>query len=260
MKVLILGGTADGRKMAAALTELGVPVIYSVAGLVRRPALDCEILVGGFSALGGLSAFCQARNVQLILDITHPFAAQMSNTAVQAANGLDIPCWRFHRLDWPKHQDDDWHEFRDWAALLIQAQCYQRVFVSAGRISQEDLNSLSRACQLVVLRTAVKPDLELADNVVWIHAIGPFTLSDERDLFQQYQIDCLISKNSGGAATYAKLVAAREAKMPVLMHQRPVLAKANQQFTEPAACIYAVQAWLSEHLSTPSSKQEASDA
>ena len=260
MKVLILGGTADGRKMAVALTELGVPVIYSVAGLVRKPEMDCEILVGGFSALGGLTAFCQARDVQLIIDITHPFAAKMSDSAVQTAHELAIPCWRFHRLDWPKQQDDHWHEFRDWFALIAQAQRYQRVFVSAGRISQQDLDSLSQACELVVLRTAVKPELVLADNVVWVHAIGPFELTDERVLFQQYQIDCLISKNSGGAATYAKLIAAREAKIPVLMHQRPTLAKANQQFTEPAACISAVQAWLSSYLSAPSSQQEASDA
>ena len=67
------------------------------------------------------------------------------------------------------------------------------MFVSAGRISQQDLDSLSQACELVVLRTAVKPELVLADNVVWIHAIGPFELTDERVLFQQYQIDYTVS-------------------------------------------------------------------
>ena len=59
-------------------------------------------------------------------------------------------------------------------------------------------------------------------------ARGPFTLEDERQLLLEYQIDTIVSKNSGGDATYAKIVAARELGIPVVMVQWPQIPDFDQ--------------------------------
>ena len=85
MRLLILGGTADGRQLAEILHRQGVPLIYSVAGLVRTPKVACEVVSGGFSQFGGLVEYSQQQGITAILDVTHPYAAKMSATAVSAA-------------------------------------------------------------------------------------------------------------------------------------------------------------------------------
>ena len=95
--LLLLGGTADARRLAVALVGAGIPLIYSVAGLVRIPEVPCEVVSGGFEQCGGLPEFIEQRAIGAILDATHPYAAQMSRTASLAAHGRGIPCWRFQR-------------------------------------------------------------------------------------------------------------------------------------------------------------------
>ena len=68
---------------------------------------------------------------------------------------------------------------------------------------------------------------------------GPFSLQSERSLLQEYKIGAIVSKNSGGDATYAKIIAARELGITVVMVQRPPVPEG-----EKVADVKSVLAWL----------------
>ncbi|MBL4606848.1 MAG: precorrin-6A/cobalt-precorrin-6A reductase [Pseudomonadales bacterium] len=236
MYLLILGGTADGRQLAETLHRQGLPIIYSVAGLVRVPTVKCGIVSGGFSQFGGLLEYVKQQNITAILDATHPYAEKMSAAAVAAAKVHCIPCWRFYREAWKKSPGDRWHLFSEWEGLIAAVQNKKRLFVTVGQVNATQLEELSYQRELVVLRTAVEPKIALASNVEWIKAIGPFTEREELALMQKYNIDALLSKNSGGDSTVAELDAARKLNCSVYMLERPVLEPAEIVFSDKKIC------------------------
>ena len=219
MKILVLGGTSDARKVVTQVYAQnlfksgGHELVYSIAGLVRFPDVPCEVISGGFTQFGGLAAYIKANSIQAILDITHPFAAKISTTAVNVAKQQGIPCWRFHRDEWLKQEGDDWQYLQDWHSAVQVAQAYKSLLITVGQVNQTEFSQLmtekvAKHTQ-VILRTAAAPRIDLPKEVTWVKAIGPFTLENEIDLMQKYHIDLLISKNSGGSSTQAKLDAAR---------------------------------------------------
>lgn len=247
MKLLLLGGTADGRNLAAQLHLQGISVIYSIAGLVRIPKVDCEIVVGGFTQFGGLTAYIEQHNISAVLDVTHPYAQKMSSQAVKSAEEIDIPCWRFHRPAWEKQTGDTWLEYNSWNELLAGLKPKKSVFFTAGQLQEKSLTVLGgyqKMGQQQLLRTAVKPKFELPPDMKWIKAIGPFTQEAEGQLLDEHQIDVLVSKNSGGFSTSAKLDAARERAIPVFMLKRPQLPAVDEEFSELAACEKFVVQWF----------------
>jgi precorrin-6A/cobalt-precorrin-6A reductase len=250
MKLLLLGGTADAQQLAQGLHQRGVEVIYSIAGLVRQPKLECRVISGGFSAKGGLEQFVEVEDIAAIVDATHPYAQRMSDTAVAVACTRSIPVWRYQRPPWQTQQGDDWQAFDDWSALPALLQSKRSVFFTAGQLTQSFIDNLQSSTAAVeqrqCLRTAIRPPVTLPDSMTWIEAIGPFDIDAERALFEHHAIDALVSKNSGGAATVAKLVVARERGVPVFLLRRPVLAAADAEFSEVGQCLTFVTAQASE--------------
>jgi len=240
MTLLLLGGTADARQLATRLHRRSVVVIYSVAGLVRQPVVECRVVSGGFSQFGGLVEYIKAESVEAILDATHPYANAISEIAVEAAGECRIPVWRYQRAAWEAVADDDWYEFETWGQLVSMLLDKQAVFFTSGQLQQAFVDQLYAQLngreQLQVLRTAIKPDLHQLDAMVWIEDIGPFAIDQERDIMSKYSIDALVSKNSGGSATRAKLVVARDREIPVYMLKRPLLPMADLNFSDIDQC------------------------
>jgi len=237
MSLLLLGGTADGRRIASRLHDDGVQLVYSVAGLVRRPNVSCEVISGGFRQYGGLECYIAQQKITAILDVTHPYAVQMSTTAATSARQCRIPYWRFHRQKWTQKNQSTWRHFSSWQTLMASLEQRKRLFLTVGQISQTDIDRLSKDRELVVLRTAVQPKISLPDNVVWLRAIGPFNDEGENQLMKQYCFDALVSKNSGGESTEAKLRAAERYQVTVYMLDRPLLPNADLEFTSDAHCV-----------------------
>lgn len=240
--VLILGGTADARRVTQLLHEQGLPLLYSVAGLVRRPNVPAEVISGGFTQFGGLSAYIKSRNVVAIINATHPYTEKMSETAQRVAKQENIPYWRFLRPAWQAQEKDHWILCKDWLSLIEKIKPYKNVFFTAGQLPQKVLDALGPMQQITV-RTAVKPKAKLPENCHWIKAIGPFDYEREMQLIRQKSIDVLVSKNSGGEATVAKLAVARNLGIPVLMLERPETIIEAGTFDNSAAMIAACVRW-----------------
>lgn len=258
MKVLVIGGTADGRKLATEMFEQGFDVIYSIAGIVRKATVPCAVISGGFTQFGGLAKYITDNRISHLIDVTHPFAETMSNTIAKVSVELGIPAIRFHRKQWPKTAQDNWIEVSDWPELIRQVANHQSLFITAGQISQPVLDALAAQSKRILLRTAMPARIVLPVNVTWLKAIGPFHLEDEKQLLAEYSIDAIISKNSGGDATYAKIQAAAEANIPVYQFKRPTLTPLQYEFDNAASCIVQLQNFLAASIS-PISRQRVTN-
>jgi precorrin-6A/cobalt-precorrin-6A reductase len=225
MAILLLGGTADARHLADRLHQQGINIIYSVAGLVRTPDVACDIVVGGFSALGGLAQYVDQKAIRMIVDVTHPYAKKMTQTAITVADKKNITYVRFHRPEWLPQEGDVWHEVSEWHDVLEKIKHAAVVFLTAGQLTQEQIDNVHQQNinQQQILRTAVKPSALLPASMTWIKAIGPFSYQQELTTIQQYDIDMIVSKNSGGQSTIEKLNVAREKNIPVVMLSRPIV-------------------------------------
>ena len=222
MRVLILGGTSEAAGLAHACAgRSGLRVISSLAGRTRTPAaLPGEVRVGGFGGSEGLQRFLVAQAIGRVIDATHPFAARMASNAEIACRELEVPRLRLLRPPWQVQPGDRWTLAADMAEAAGRLPALgRRAFVTVG---QGDLEAFAdvRGVRLVV-RTIEPPAARLLHDAIWLFGRGPFRLEDELLLLRTYDIDVLLTKASGGDATYAKLAAARLLGLPVLMVRRP---------------------------------------
>jgi precorrin-6A/cobalt-precorrin-6A reductase len=214
--VLILGGTGEARRLAAALP--GWRVISSLAGRVASPTLPPgEVRVGGFGGPAGLAAYVLDQSVDVVVDATHPFAARISASAAESG----VPLVVLRRPGWTAVPGDAWHRVPslDDAAAFIAGSTFERVFLTTGRQGLGAFAALTDRWFLVRSVDPVAPPhpprLEsLLDR-------GPFTVEGETALLRSYTIHLLVTKDSGGSMTAAKLAAARLLGVPVLMIDRP---------------------------------------
>ena len=221
MRVLILGGSGEASALARRLAgEPGIEATLSLAGRTSAPAPPpIPFRVGGFGGIEGLRAYLAAEPIAAVVDATHPFAARISAHALAACG--DIPLLRLTRPQWQRQPGDDWREV-DTAAEAVEAlgRPPARVFLTHGRL---ELDVFAQAPQhFYLLRTIEPPEhLEKLPQHRLILARGPFALEDELGLMQVERMEVLVSKNSGGAATYAKIEAARLLGLRVVMLKRP---------------------------------------
>lgn len=234
--VLILGGTSEAASLADALSTIdGLHLITSLAGRTEHPRkLPGEVRIGGFGGIQGLAAYLRERAVDAVIDATHPFAAQMSGHAAEACQGLGILRLHLTRPSWARHDDDRWHEVADAkVAAIFLPGMGRRVFLTCG---QRDLEVYADLDDLWFLIRTVEPiEGKKPKHAHCLQAKGPFSEDDEIALFKEHRIDLLVTKASGGSATYAKIAAARKLGLPVIMIKRPAIPKGHAVETVDAA-------------------------
>lgn len=235
-RFLLLGGTTEALAIARTLDRQHV---YSLAGLGKIPQdLRCEVRAGGYGGASALAQYIRDKGIDLLVDATHPYAAQISTNAVAAAADAEIPCWALRRPGWQAGSEDNWHFISDWQDLIAKLTQFRRPFFTMGREPLAHLDSIPDS-QFWTVRCldeqAGNPRAKI------IASRGPFALADERALFADGNFDVLISKNSGSVATEPKLQVARERRLPVLILQRPVLPAAQREFDSTTTLIAALR-------------------
>lgn len=229
MRILILGGIGEALKLARMLAVTH-DVIYSVAGKGRIPDLPCRVRCGGFGGAEGLATFLRENQVERLIDATHPYAAQISRNAAQAAQWANIQLWAYRRPPWQPEVGDDWRMVADWAELLLALRPFQRPFFTIGLEPLRHIAEIPPEQHWRVRCLAAEPCS--SPQLTLFCAVGPFSLEQELALLRDCQIDVLVAKNSGGDAVEAKLAAARLTGIPVVMLERPVLPVADQEFAD----------------------------
>jgi precorrin-6A/cobalt-precorrin-6A reductase len=222
VRILILGGTGEARELATALVTAGIDVLSSLAGRVRDPRLpDGPVRIGGFGGASGLVAFLQAEGITAVVDATHPFASGITASAAEAAARARVPLLVLRRPAWDA--DPAWEAVPDIraAAVTVERWAGQAAFLTTGR---RDLAAFAADSQhRFLVRTVDPPDGPLPARMTLILDRGPYTVDAETALMREHDIGLLVTKNSGGPMTAAKLQAARDLGVGVVMVQRPPL-------------------------------------
>ena len=223
MTVLILGGTAEARALAAELDRRGAAFLSSLAGRVSRPRLPVgEVRIGGFGGADGLAAFLTAEQIGAVVDATHPFAVGMRANAVAACAQTAVPLLRLARPGWAGTAGaDDWLWVGDMAeAAAAAAKAQETVFLSTGR---QTLGAFTGplADKKVLVRVVEPLDDPVPGSWTVIHTRGPFTAETERELMAEHAVRTLVTKDSGGDYTRAKLDVAADRGAQVIVVRRP---------------------------------------
>lgn len=222
-RILILGGTTEAAELAKALSARpGIHVVSSLAGVTSKPALlDGITRVGGFGGIEGLVCYLRDENIDLLIDATHPYAAQISRHAVQASRMAGTELLRVERPPWVQQPGDRWIQVESWPEAARQLpDCGRRAFLTIGAKDLQAFAKLERMWFLVRMIEAPAAPLPLPDYRVELGR-GPFDATAEQKLLGRHRIDVLVSKNSGGAATHGKIAAARALGLPVVLLRRP---------------------------------------
>jgi precorrin-6A/cobalt-precorrin-6A reductase len=220
MRVLLLGGTAEARALAE-LLHPKVDIISSLAGRVPDPALPVgPVRIGGFGGIDGLRDWLVDNDITAVIDATHPFAATITANAAAACGGLDLPHLVLSRPPWDPAGATVVASDTE-AAEIIANKGYSRVFLTTGR---SGVAAFSDSDAWFLIRVVTAPDFgSLPRNHELLLSRGPYDYGDERELLRSRGIEVLVTKNSGGTMTRAKLDAASSLGADVLMVQRPAL-------------------------------------
>ncbi|MFF5262105.1 cobalt-precorrin-6A reductase [Actinomadura viridis] len=220
MRVLLLGGTGEARRLAGLLAARpGFDVVSSLAGRVADPALPPgRTRIGGFGGAAALAAWLAAERIGAVVDATHPFASAVTASAVAAAGDAGVPLLVLRRPGWTEEPGDDWRRVPSVAEAAADLPG-ERVFLTIGRGGLAAFAGDARRRYLV--RSVDPPDPPLPPRTRVVLGRGPFTVDGEAALMREHAVDVLVTKDSGGAMTAAKLVAARRLGLPVVMIDRP---------------------------------------
>ncbi|MGQ0676585.1 MAG: cobalt-precorrin-6A reductase [Rhodospirillales bacterium] len=227
-RLLILGGTAEAAELARRALDLHggrLDVISSLSGATAEPVPPPgRVRSGGFGGPEGLARYLRDEAVDFLIDATHPFAAVMQISAAEAAAATGVARCRLLRPPWPREAGDRWIDARDAAeAAQAVAALGGRAFLALGNLGGgRELQAFAGlAGKPFLLRAISPPPMKLPAGWRFLQARGPFTVADERRLFAERRIAAVVSRQSGGAGAYAKIQAARELGLPVVMIRRP---------------------------------------
>jgi precorrin-6A/cobalt-precorrin-6A reductase len=242
-RVLILGGTAEARALAQRLHDAGLDVISSLAGRVARPRLPVgQTRLGGFGGPDALARWLAAERIAAVVDATHPFAERISASAAQACPAAGVPLLRLQRPGWAAGPGDDWHWVDDLpqARAQLDALDRRRVLLTSGR---QGLGAFAGdAGRWYLVRCVDPPDAgDLPPDSLLLQR-GPYTVAGELALIDGHAVDAVVTKDSGGPLTEAKLQAARERGLPVVVVRRPPRPDGAAVATVEAATRWAITA------------------
>jgi precorrin-6A/cobalt-precorrin-6A reductase len=226
VKVLILGGTAQGRSLAAELRGRDdCRVVSSLAGRISSPTLpEGEVRVGGFGGAEGLAEYLRAESIDTLIDATHPFAQAVSAHAVEAAAAAGVRLIVLRRPCWKPEVGDRWIHVRDVGGAAHEAAEVRDggcVFVTTGARGLAAYAGDARHPYLI--RTVDPPTEALPPRHFIVLDRGPYTVEGEAALMAEYGVCALVTKNSGGELTAAKLTVARQRGIPVIIVDPPAL-------------------------------------
>ncbi|MCK9249773.1 MAG: cobalt-precorrin-6A reductase [Solirubrobacteraceae bacterium] len=220
--ILILGGTAEARSLAAALHGDGVAVTSSLAGRVARPRLPVgDVRIGGFGGPEAMATWIGEHRVRAVVDATHPFAERISASAARACAIAGVPRVRLERPGWTPGRGDRWTWVADLdaAARALDDLAARRAFLTTGR--QGLAAFAADAGRWFLVRCVDPPEVPLPRHHELLLDRGPYTVAGEGSLLDEHRIDAVVTKDSGGPLTVAKLTAARDRGLPVIVVRRP---------------------------------------
>ncbi|MDD7970788.1 cobalt-precorrin-6A reductase [Roseinatronobacter alkalisoli] len=227
--ILVLGGTIEATRLVADLARAGLPTTLSYAGRVARPKPQpVPVRVGGFGGADGLARYLRENHITHLVDATHPFADTISRNALHAATLADTPLLALTRPPWTARDGDQWTHVPDIpAAVAALGMPRRNIMLALGRMHLAAFATQPQHRYLLRLVDPPQTPPPLPDHHIIIDR-GPFDAVADAALMQAHDISLIVAKNAGGTGALAKLTAARQLQIPVLMIDRPALPERAQ--------------------------------
>jgi len=244
-RILILGGTTVARRLAEHLAgRADLDVTVSLAGRTALPAAhSVPVRIGGFGGAPGLAEYLRAEHIDALVDATHPYAVVISANAARAAASAGVALLALRRPPWTPLADDRWTDVADTAqAIAALGEAPRRVFLALGRNEIAPFAQAPQHYYLVRSVDPVDPPL-VVPRASYVTGRGPFTEVNDRALMTDHRVDVVVAKNSGGAATYGKIAAARALGLEVILLRRP-----EQSQVPSVETVGDATAWLDHAL------------
>ncbi len=235
-RILILGGTTEASRLARLLADAGMEAVFSYAGRTEAPvAQPLPTRIGGFGGPEGLARYLRSEHISHVVDATHPFAAQMSRNALAACAEAGVPLVVLERAPWQAGAGDRWTHVPDMAgAVAALPEQPARVFLAIGKLHLAEF--AVRPQHHYLLRLVDPPGALPLPDAHAVIARGPFDLAGDLALLRDHRISHIVAKNAGGMGARAKLDAARQLGLPVILIDRPALPK-RLILSEPEAVL-----------------------
>jgi precorrin-6x reductase len=244
-RILVLGGTGEARRLADLMVTAGLDVVTSLAGSVSRPRLPRgEVRIGGFGGSEGLAHWLRENEVSAVIDATDPYATAISSSALRAAQQTGVPLLRVHRPPWTPEDGESWIRVPDTeAAARLVRERFRRPMLTVGRQGPTAFAGDTRGSYLI--RCAEPPPGPLPHRYLLVLDRGPFDVESERAIMSRHRIDVLVTRNSGGPNSVAKLRAARDLRIPVVMVDRPIVSgTGGMELAETVDSVDDAARWL----------------
>jgi precorrin-6A/cobalt-precorrin-6A reductase len=251
-RILILGGTFEARRLAAALAARpDLSVTLSLAGRTADPAPQpVPVRIGGFGGAEGLARQLKTAGIDVLVDATHPYAAVISANAARAAEIARTPLLALRRPPWDAVAGDRWTEVADAAeAVRVLGEPPRRVFLALGGKATAPFAAAPQHHYVIRSVDPVRPEAAIA-GALYITGRGPFDAAGELALLKEHRIEMVVARNSGGGATYGKIAAARTLSLPVVMLRRPSLREVPGLEAASVETVEEAVAWI-DHASMP---------
>lgn len=230
--ILFLAGTSDAKELALLLYKEGYELIASVVtenAANELKQVQIPVRVGRMNE-EMFERYVIEQRIEVMIDASHPFAEELSRTAMKVAKKVSIPYIRYERESKSyEHRLVTYVNHYEEAAELA-AQKKGVIFLTTGsktlQIFTEQLLNLPNT-RLIARMLPRKDNMEKCEalglpqkNIVAIQ--GPFTKEFNKALFKQYGVTLMITKESGKeGAVDEKLEAALELNIETIMIKRP---------------------------------------
>lgn len=231
--ILVIAGTQDGREIAEELTkeypgEVLVSVVSEYGGQLAEQT-GLKVRVGALNE-EEFCELCQAEEIRLCIDASHPYAKNVTAMAQKACQEIDIDYVRYERPKQPLPQYDKLIRVASPSeAAKVCGQRNQKTFLTTGSRSLSDFTGEpTLAIENLTVRVLPDPqvlqqclDLGLLPNQI-IAMQGPFSHELNKAMFQQSESEVMVTKNSGAlGGTDTKLTAAMELGLTIILIDRP---------------------------------------
>ena len=220
--ILILGGTTEARQLGSMLKANKLKATISFSGVIPNiTEQSIPKICGGFGGAKGLAEYLSKKNITHLVDATHPFSTNISENAIIAAKSTGVHFVALERKQWSEELGDKWMKVKDFdgAKQIITGQ-FQRVFLAIGRKEIGHFSEYTQHFYLLRVIDSSPVNFGPPKSQIIIDK-GPFTFENDKKLLLKYNITKIITKNSGGVGARAKIDAARDLQIPIVMIERP---------------------------------------
>ncbi len=225
--ILLIGGTKDGRDLAKDILNSNFKVLASTATKYGKDLLGEHpnlTVIYGKKDYNDMIGVIEHNNIKCIVDASHPYAENISRTAIKVAKDKNIPYLRYERLETEISGVVRVKSYNEAAEVLKDTTGNIMLTIGSNNLEVFSKLGINRLFVRVLPSSVVLEKCEKLGfspkNIIAIQ--GPFFKEFNREIYRQFDIEFVITKDSGEeGGTRNKIEAAIEDGIKVILIERP---------------------------------------